>query len=96
MHGHVRVLWRGQQDEAIATLRRAVELGVTLFDTADMYGQGENERMVGEALGEVRKLVTIATKFGLVRDAEGNFTGVDGTPATRARPARQYRRLGVT
>ena len=84
------------RDDAIATLRRAVELGVTLFDTADMYGQGENERMVGEALGEVRKLVTIATKFGLVRDAEGNFTGVDGAPGyAREACEASMRRLGV-
>ena len=83
-------------DDAIATLRRAVELGVTLFDTADMYGQGENERMVGEALGEDRELVTIATKFGLVRDAEGEFTGVDGAPGyARDACEASLRRLGV-
>jgi aryl-alcohol dehydrogenase-like predicted oxidoreductase len=70
----------GSRELAVATIRRAVELGVTLFDTADMYGQGENERLLGEALGEDRARVAIATKFGLVRDDAGAFTGVDGSP----------------
>jgi aryl-alcohol dehydrogenase-like predicted oxidoreductase len=84
------------RDDAIATLRHAVELGVTLFDTADMYGQGENERLVGEALGADRERVTIATKFGLVRDSEGAFTGVNGRPEyAREACEASLRRLGV-
>ncbi|MFG2077946.1 Predicted oxidoreductase [Nonomuraea maritima] len=55
--------------EGIATIRRAHELGVTFFDTAELYGQGENERIVGEALAPVRDEVVIATKFGF------DFTG---------------------
>jgi len=83
--------------QAVATLRRAVELGVTLFDTADMYGQGDNERLVGEALGPDRDRVVIATKFGLVRDPDGAFTGVDGSEA-HAREAceRSLERLGIS
>ncbi|TIV91495.1 MAG: aldo/keto reductase, partial [Mesorhizobium sp.] len=50
--------------EAIATLRRAVEIGVTFFDTAEVYGPYENEILLGKALKPVRDQVTIATKFG--------------------------------
>jgi aryl-alcohol dehydrogenase-like predicted oxidoreductase len=83
--------------QAVATLRRAVDLGVTLFDTADMYGQGDNERLLGEALGSDRDRVVIATKFGLLRDAGGAFTGVDGTPRyAREACERSLERLGVT
>ena len=71
---------RGSRADSIRTIRRAVELGVTLFDTADMYGQGDNERLLAEALGPDREGVTVATKFGLVRDEAGKFTGVDGSP----------------
>jgi aryl-alcohol dehydrogenase-like predicted oxidoreductase len=70
----------GDRDRSIRTIRRALELGVTLFDTADMYGQGENELLLGEALGEDRGRAVIATKFGLVRDERGRFTGIDGSP----------------
>src|SRR5262249_10342845 len=63
------------------TLRRAVDLGVTLFDTADVYGRGENERLVGKALAGVRDRVSIATKFGYIRNSKGQFLDIDGTPA---------------
>jgi aryl-alcohol dehydrogenase-like predicted oxidoreductase len=66
--------------QSIATVRRAVELGVTLFDAADMYGLGDNERLLAEVLGDDRERVTIATKVGLVRDADGAFVGIDGSP----------------
>src|SRR5688500_19979883 len=65
--------------EAVATLDRAIELGVTLFDTADVYGDNENERFVGAALRSRRDDLVIATKFGLGRDEIGTMT-VDGTP----------------
>jgi aryl-alcohol dehydrogenase-like predicted oxidoreductase len=86
----------GSREQGVGTLRRAVELGVTLFDTADMYGQGENERLVGQALGDDRDRVTIATKFGLVRDTDGGFAGIDGSPdhARRACDA-SLERLGA-
>ncbi|MBI1207770.1 MAG: aldo/keto reductase [Azospirillum sp.] len=63
----------GPADEAesMATLERALELGVTLFDTADMYGRGRNEELVGRFLKGRRDRVVLATKFGIVRDADG-------------------------
>jgi len=67
--------------EAIRTLRDAVERGVTLFDTADVYGRGQNEELVGEALAPHRDQVLLATKFGYVRDSKGAFIDIDGTPS---------------
>ena len=60
----------GASDEAegIATIQRAHELGVTMFDTAELYGWGENEQILGRALKGVRDEVVIATKFGFTRD----------------------------
>lgn len=67
------------ESEGIATIRRAHELGVTLFDTAELYGQGENERIVGAALAPIRDEVVIATKFGF--DFTGTRQGgVDSRP----------------
>ncbi|MFD4547503.1 aldo/keto reductase [Streptomyces sp. NPDC058466] len=67
------------EQEGIATIRRAQELGVTFFDTAELYGQGENERIVGKALAPVRDEVVIATKFGF--DFTGTREGnVDSRP----------------
>ena len=66
--------------ESIATIHRALDLGVTLLDTADMYGCGENERLVGRAIKGRRREVILATKFGNVRDERGNFLGVNGAP----------------
>ncbi|HXR56040.1 MAG TPA: aldo/keto reductase [Casimicrobiaceae bacterium] len=66
--------------EAIATIHRALELGVDFFDTADMYGAGRNEELVGRALRGHRDDVIIATKFGNVRNPDGTFKGVDGRP----------------
>ncbi len=60
----------GDEAESIATVRRALELGVTFLDTADMYGMGENERLVGRALAGRRDDVVLATKFGIVRDPQ--------------------------
>jgi aryl-alcohol dehydrogenase-like predicted oxidoreductase len=53
---------------------------VTLLDTADMYGSGENERLVGRAIKGQRREVILATKFGNVRDERGSFLGVNGAP----------------
>lgn len=72
--------YAGRDDEeSVRTLHRAVELGITLFDTSDMYGDGANELLLGRALKDVRSRVLIATKFGQTRAA-------DGTPAVDGRP----------
>jgi hypothetical protein len=68
--------------ESIATIHRALELGVTLFDTADMYGPFINEELVGRALAGKRDRAFIATKCGIVRDpSKLTLRGVDGSPA---------------
>lgn len=67
--------------EAIATLHRALDLGITLFDTADMYGPFTNEELVGKAIRDRREQAVIATKFGNVRTPDGGWGGVCGTPA---------------
>jgi aryl-alcohol dehydrogenase-like predicted oxidoreductase len=66
--------------EATDTIRRAVELGVTFFDTADAYGPFANERLVGRALAGHRDHVVIATKFGFERRPDGTFVGINGRP----------------
>jgi aryl-alcohol dehydrogenase-like predicted oxidoreductase len=69
------------EGEAVATIHRALELGVTLLDTADMYGPFTNEVLVGRAIADRRDQVVLATKFGNVRDAsDKSFRGVDGRP----------------
>ena len=68
-------------EESLATIRRALELGITFFDTADMYGPHTNEKLLGRAIKDHRKQVVIATKFGIVRDEENpQFRGVSGKP----------------
>src|SRR3954467_7568719 len=67
--------------ESIATIHRAIELGVTFLDTADMYGPFTNEQLVGRAIRDRRDKVTLATKFGILRDpANPSFRGVSGKP----------------
>jgi aryl-alcohol dehydrogenase-like predicted oxidoreductase len=66
--------------EAIATIHRAIELGIDFFDTADIYGPFTNERLVGRALAGRRKHVVIATKFGNVRGQDGAWLGINGRP----------------
>ncbi len=68
-------------EESVATLHRALDLGITLFDTADVYGAGENERLVGAALGPRRKDIVLATKCGLQPGAGGAPIAANGTPA---------------
>jgi aryl-alcohol dehydrogenase-like predicted oxidoreductase len=72
----------GETDEveSIATIHRALELGVTLLDTADQYGRGANEELVGRAIADRRGRVVLATKFGVVRGDDPNKRGVRGDP----------------
>ena len=70
----------GEETESIATIHRAIELGTTFLDTADIYGLGRNEELVGKAIKGRRDKVVLATKFGVVRAADGTFVGVNGKP----------------
>ncbi len=71
---------QGDEQESIATLHRALDLGVTFLDTADMYGPFTNERLVGRAIRNRRGEVILATKFGNERRPDGSFVGVNGHP----------------
>lgn len=68
------------EEESIATIHRAIELGVTLLDTADMYGPFTNEQLVGKAIKGQRDRVILATKFGVVRGEGKSFLGISGKP----------------
>jgi aryl-alcohol dehydrogenase-like predicted oxidoreductase len=83
--------------ESVATIHRALELGVTMLDTADMYGPHTNEELVGRAIADRRDGVVLATKFGIVRDPDAPVSrGVDGSRAYVRRSAEgSLRRLGV-
>jgi aryl-alcohol dehydrogenase-like predicted oxidoreductase len=84
------------ESEAIATIHRALELGVTFLDTADMYGVGRNEELVGRAIRGRRSELILATKFGNVRGEDGSFRGVNGKPEyVRQACEASLRRLGV-
>ena len=73
--------YSGRDDaESVATLHHALELGVTFFDTADMYGPFTNEILIGKAIKPYRDQITLATKFGNMRSPEGGFLGVNGRP----------------
>ena len=70
----------GSEEESIATIHHALERGVNFLDTADMYGWGKNEELVGRAIAGKREQVFLATKFGNVRGPNGEFLGVRGDP----------------
>jgi len=83
-------------DESIRTIHRALEMGITLLDTADMYGVGKNEELVGKAINGHRNQVVIATKFGNVRAEDGAFLGINGRPEYVKKACEaSLRRLGV-
>jgi len=69
-----------REEESVATIHRALDVGINFLDTADAYGRGENEKLVGRAIQGRRDQVVLATKFGNLRDAEGRFTGINGRP----------------
>lgn len=88
----------GEQDdeESVRTIHRALELGVTFLDTADMYGVGRNEELVGRAIKGRRNEVVLATKFGNVRGPDGSRLGISGRPEyVRSACEASLRRLGV-
>jgi aryl-alcohol dehydrogenase-like predicted oxidoreductase len=89
--------YSGRDDEeSVRTIHRALELGVTLLDTADMYGVGKNEELIGKAIKGRRGEVVIATKFGNMRSEDGQFLGINGS-AQYVKEAcdASLRRLGV-
>jgi aryl-alcohol dehydrogenase-like predicted oxidoreductase len=82
--------------ESIATIHRALDLGVNFFDTADIYGIGHNEELVGTAIRDRRDAVIVATKFGALRGDDGTWLGISGKPEyVRSACEASLRRLGV-
>jgi aryl-alcohol dehydrogenase-like predicted oxidoreductase len=91
-------MFYGGRDEAesVATIHMAIDRGITFFDTADMYGAGANEELIGRAIADRRDRVVIATKFGQVRKPDGSPGGVCGRPDyVRAACEASLKRLGT-
>lgn len=87
---------QSNEQEAVNTIHRALDLGVDFLDTADMYGPFTNERLVGRAIKKRREDVVLATKFGNVRTEDGGFRGISGSPAyVRHACDASLQRLGV-
>ena len=86
----------GDDQESVATIHRALDLGMTLLDTADVYGLSANERLVGKAIAGRRDEVVLATKFGNQRGEDGSYLGINGKPDyVRAACDASLERLGV-
>src|ERR671917_136730 len=86
----------GDEDESVATIHRAIEVGVTFLDTADMYGPFTNERLVGKAIAHRRDEIVLATKFGNERAEDDTRMGVNGRPEyVHEACAASLKRLGV-
>jgi aryl-alcohol dehydrogenase-like predicted oxidoreductase len=86
----------GDEKESIRTIHRALDLGMNFLDTADIYGLGRNEELVGKAIRDRRNKAGLATKFGNVRGADGSWLGVNGKPEyVRSCCEASLRRLGV-
>lgn len=86
----------GDDAQSLQTIHRALELGVDFIDTADMYGVGANEELVGRAIRGRRDQVVLATKFGIVRGRDGSAQGINGSPSyVREACEASLRRLGV-
>jgi aryl-alcohol dehydrogenase-like predicted oxidoreductase len=85
------------EQESVATLERALELGITFFDTADVYGPHTNEELLGRFIKGRRERIVLATKFGLVRDGNAPIRGINGKPEyVRTACEGSLRRLGVS
>ena len=81
---------------SIATIHRALDLGINFLDTADIYGPFTNERLVGRAIADRRDAVVLATKFGNVRSVDGAYLGINGRPEyVRQACDASLQRLGV-
>jgi aryl-alcohol dehydrogenase-like predicted oxidoreductase len=82
--------------ESMATIHRALDDGIDFLDTADMYGVGRNEELVGKVVRERSEWVVVATKFGNVRGEDGSFKGVNGRPEyVRSACEASLKRLGL-
>src|SRR3954454_19093975 len=94
--GMSEVYGSGSDEESIATIHHALDRGVNFLDTADMYGVGRNEELVGRPIRDWRDRVFLATKFGNVRGQAGEFLGVKGDPDyVRSACEASLTRLGV-
>ncbi len=93
--GNINYGGQADPDEAIKTIHRAIDLGITFFDTAQIYGPFQNEELVGEAIKDKREGLVIATKFGF-RFQDGQIIGVDGSAANaKASVEGSLKRLGI-